>query len=273
MRYLKLYVSIAVPFIISIIWGIYLSKANNPQLYTVTVRLLVLIYSCLYIMEFRVLWPIFVKYMLSTKVINFIPGKERPRLFFYLTLGLLNLILLYNFQRLHLEYSNTYVYVLFLSFNLVSAGFLSYTWTNSFNNFLVKELDKIFSKNEFKINLNKEQLILLYLRLYDNGFINIIDDDYSTDDKKMFAEMLLSNVPPTQPLFKLEMDHIQTHYFYNKILPYCQNLTLETFTIFFTNKNGYINIKSLNVSVSKNQSGPKKEKDIDDIFKNLLEKG
>lgn len=256
MRSLKLYVSIAVPFIISIIWGIYLSKANNPHLYTATVYLLVLIHSILYFMEFRVIWPFYVKYMFNTKAKKIIPGKEKPRLFFYLTLGLLNLILLYNFQRLHQENSNIILNILFLSFNLVSAGFLFYTWTPSFNDVVVRRIKKKLSINDLGIGLSKNEIISIYQSLNDSNLITIINKENEHDEENIFYEMFSNSQENQAPLFALRMSNSAIHYFYERLKEHWESFTLKDLSKYFviakkSDEFRLINVNSISSSASK----------------------
>lgn len=137
---------------------------------------------------------------------------------------------------------------------------------------LDKEIE-VVDEREFKIDFDKVELQEIFQRLVDNLLIEIlIDDSDKINDQDLFVKILSEGFIPEKPIFRLNLDNIQTKLFLTKL----QNnesktkrnlkFTQEKFSKIFQNKNGIIKASSLSTSTSKSTSEPKDANLIESIF-------
>lgn len=193
-------------------------------------------------------------------------------------MGLISLLLLYLFITLD---TSSIVNRHIIS-NLLILGFLScsyvlqFTWSKKFyENFVPKITKQIWSRSTKSFVLNSFDTKFLknhYDRLTAYDFIEIIDEEKEFEDSDIFSEILSSGQIPSEPIFKLNFDNIQTKYYFDELSRKSNGFTLDVFLQIFINKNMKANRNSIEASYSKAWSIPKKKKNIDDCFK-IIKKG
>lgn len=222
----------------------------------------------LLVKEIVSVFPYFVSYMLSVQLQNFDKKIEKPRLLFYFLFGSSAIVALVLFYKLE---NNTVFYqfssiIQILMFTL-SVYLLYFTWSNAFVEDLIPQLQKkIFAKsNYFEIGWNKDELKEIFNRLNENDFIEILID-YEVLDFVFFSDKFVAGEIPKEQPFKLNMDNVQTKYFFDLFSSKSTAFTLDDFLCFFTNKNGIAIRGNIESSYSKSKKNPKQKDVLDKIF-------
>src|SRR5699024_10943116 len=84
-------------FVVALMVSMALFNINSKNLYLITFGIMLVTSLYLFIREFKVLWGYFKFYMFNLeKKADFDKRVQRPRLFFYLTFGLLNIFSFYQ---------------------------------------------------------------------------------------------------------------------------------------------------------------------------------
>ncbi|WP_339656812.1 hypothetical protein [Flavobacterium frigidarium] len=122
---------------------------------------------------------------------------------------------------------------------------------------------------DFKIAYTKSELESFFEKLIDNNLIEIADSSEDLLDKELFVEVLSKGILPDRILFKLNMNNIQTGFFFNQLKINSSELTLEKFLKIFKNKNPNASPSSISSSKSKSKlANIDKQTDIiESIFK------
>ena len=228
--------------------------------------------SYLIIKEVAVLLRFIGSYMFNLRTDYFDKKIERPRLLVYLTFGTASIILFILYWRLDksIFLNQYYISTIILVPLIPCIYFLNFTWDDRFYETFVEKVQKRILLREHKsyeLNWNDRQsLELIYTKLYDNDFIGLIHSKEGLIDKTLFSEILVSGKTPEKPVFKLNMDNIQTKHFYDLISKNSKNFTLDEFLKIFKNKNEKATRNSIEVSSSKATSLPKMKEEIAKCF-------
>ena len=267
-----------IPFLIiaiALAFSLILENINSKNLYLITFGLMAVTSLFLFARELRVLWAYFNHYMFNLeKAIQFDKHIERPRLFFYLTFGVLNIFSFYqllNFGDNNFTESGRvfFLHLFFVVFWL-SASLLILTWTKMFTQKFIPEIQKkMLAKEKKKFQPkwnNKENYRKLYDNLIDANLITALKSDPAIQDYDFFVNTFFENHTPKEPLFKIEMDNIESRLFFDLLMEGSKGFTLKTMTKIFKNKNGTIKYGSMKTAVSKNNSGAKRKTKIENCF-------
>jgi hypothetical protein len=129
--------------------------------------------------------------------------------------------------------------------------------------------EKIESSYDFKITHSKTELEKIFDKLSDNNFIELVDCSENLLDKELFIETLNKGKLPDKVLFKLNMNNIQTGYFFKQLKNNSNELTLEKFMKIFKNKNPNATPSSITSSKSKSKTVniDKQTEILESIFK------
>lgn len=266
------------PFVViisALIYSLSLANLNSKNLYLMTFVIMTIVSSFLFGRELKGLWNYFKYFMFNLeKTVKFKKRIERPRLFIYLTFGTLQIISFY--QLLHIEdrdffdLDKIFFFHLFFIVYWLSATILFFTWTKNFIQNFIPETQKRMletKKKKFYLKWNKkEEYRQLYDNLNDANFIIPLKTDAKSQDYTFFINSLSKGVISEEPLFKLEMDNVQTKLFYDLISDGSKGFPLKTFLKIFKNKNGSPKPSSIYASTSKNKSGAKKGNVIIECF-------
>lgn len=247
---------------------------HYESVFGIVILKIVLLMVSIYLIgrEILVLWRFFTAYMFNVNDSNFNKKIERPRLFIYLTLGLISLLLLYLFITLDTsKIVNKHIISSLLLLGFLSCSYvLQFTWNKKFyENFVPKVTKQILSrsKKSFVINsFNTTSLKSHYDKLTTYDFIEIIDQEKEFEDSKIFSKTLNSGEIPPEPIFKLNMDNIQTKYYFDELSKNSNGFTLDVFLKIFKNKNDRSSRNSIEASYSHASSSPKRKDEIDKCF-------
>lgn len=275
------------PFLVivfALTFSVILELIKSESLYLVTIGLMVASSIFLFAREFKILWNYFTNYMFNLeKSVQFDKHIERPRLFFYLIFGFLNIFSFYQLLNIgNIEFTETLINIqqetqfalynhLFFVVFWFSTSLLIFTWTKTFTQKFIPKIRKKMQKanrKRFKPKWkNKDNYRKLYDNLIDENLIIPLKIDSELQDYDLFINCLFENEIPEEPLFKVEMDNIQSRLFFDLLIEGSKGLTLKTMTKIFRNKNGNIKYRSFLSSKANNDSGPKK----DDIIKRCFD--
>ncbi|OCB78840.1 hypothetical protein [Flavobacterium crassostreae] len=100
----------------------------------------------------------------------------------------------------------------------------------------------------------------------ENDFIEVIKNNEDILDKNLFIKTLSEGILPNEPIFKLNMDNIQTKEFHKLFKRKCKRLSIPMFLKIFNIKNETATPASISSSNSKNLNGAKKKDIIESIF-------
>tara|TARA_R110002020_G_scaffold42212_10_gene123976 strand:+ start:1878 stop:2714 length:837 start_codon:yes stop_codon:yes gene_type:complete len=266
------------PFIIigvALMFSFILEFTNSKKLYLLTIGLMAFICGLLFILELRVIWSYFSHFMFNLeRLVQFDKHIERPRLFFYLTFGFLNIFSFYNIlnpgEKYYFEGGRVFLLrLLFVAFWL-STSLLIFTWTKTFTKKFIPEIQKKLLKADKKRFQpkweNKENYRKLYDNLIDANLITSLKNDPVIQDYDFFTNSLFDKKIPEQALFKIEMDNIESRLFFDLILEGSKGFTLKNMIQIFENKNGTINYDSMKSAYSRNSSGAKEKEKIESCF-------
>jgi len=233
--------------------------------------LMILISSVLIVKEFKVIAEYSIAYMFNLKTSFFNKRIERPRLFVYLTFGVMCVFVI--FQYYHLDKSlfinRYYTSTLFVLIFISCIFILGFSWHKKFEKSFVNKIQRkiLTNRNQiYELKWDKEELKLIYKYLEDENFIEFIKDSSKELDYIYFSNLLSSGKLPNSLVFKLNMDNIQTKYFFELFRKNSSGFTLEEFLKIFKNKNKKTSRSSIDSSFSGAKSEPKRKKDIDGIF-------
>lgn len=276
-----IFLLIAVALLVSV--NIYL---DNKYFYLSLIGIMIMASSYYFIKEIKNIWRYFVAYMFNVRVTGFKKSIERPRLFIYITFGILSWFFL--FQIFHFNSENTLYRSPYLAHTILIIYFLTYTlstfllhfsWTEEFEKTFIPKIKKIIiqgDEKDFQLKWRKEEdYQKIYERLYDSKiqFITLIDESDDIDNfekgRQLFSKVMMEGKLPTKPIFKLNMDNIQTHYFFDQLKMDSTEFTLEKFLKVFKNKNKKASEGSITASYSKSKKNPKEKYSLDKIFKGL----
>lgn len=208
-----------------------------------------------------------------------------PRIAFYLLGTVLIFFVLYVYTHSMIEvqaFGYNIGWLNYVVFNLIATFGLIYfhfSWQADLNkkngpdtdNFIVAEVSnqnpKLLRKEEGTraFDLKVEDDIFfekLYENLYDFDFLI----NNSAQDCERFKEILSKGKIPEKPLFELKMDNVQAGLFYDLLPEGDKKLTKKNFIKIFKNENGLIKYNSFTSSISRNNSGPRREKEIRNCF-------
>ena len=123
----------------------------------------------------------------------------------------------------------------------------------------------------YELEWDKKELKLIYQNLVDKNFIELIDESSDEVDYILFSNILYNGRTPNSQAFNLNMDNIQTKYFYDLLEKNSQDFTLDDFLKIFKNKHKSRERGTIEASAStaKKRSGPKNKEDIESVFKRL----
>lgn len=222
--------------------------------------------------EIRVLWRFFTAYMFNLKTDFFDKKIERPRLFIYIIFGTVTCFSLY--QYLHIDtstfFQQYFTSTALLLLNTIGNAFLWLTWQKDFEQRFVIKIQNQILKRECKAYqleaFSFDDLKTLYNNLIENDFIELIEPVTHVNDTDKFADILFNGKVPETPVFVLNMDNIQTKYFWDKLETQSTGFTLDKFMLIFKNKNLHATRKSIETSASKATNLPKRKEDIDNCF-------
>lgn len=226
----------------------------------------------LFVKEMIILLKFFGAYMFNLRTDFFNKKIERPRLFVYLTLGTASIVLFIQYSRLDKSlFFNQYITSTLVLVPLIFCVYiLNFTWNKRFYEKFVEKVQKqILARGHKSYELsysNRQRLELIYENLYDNNFIDVINIKNDDIDKELFSEILFSGKIPEYPVFKLNMDNIQTKYLFDIISVNSKNFSLDVFLKIFENKNKKTTRNSVEASFSKAKSEPKMKKEITNSF-------
>ena len=131
----------------------------------------------------------------------------------------------------------------------------------------IKSNPKVNENKDFENKYSKIEIENIFSRLIDNDYINIINEDVNILDKNLFVKTLSEGILPDIPLFKLNMNNIQTQVFFSLFTEKNNNLTLEKFLKIFKNNNEKASAESINVSICKTT-----KKNKEKLFKDMEQK-
>lgn len=267
-----------IPFLIiaiALAFSLILENINSKNLYLITFGLMAVTSVFLFVRELRVLWAYFNHYMFNLeKSIQFDKHIERPRLFFYLTFGVLNIFSFYqllNFGDNNFTESGRvfFLHLFFVVFWL-SASLLILTWTKTFTQKFIPEIqEKMLAKEKKRFQPkwnNKENYRKLYDNLIDANLITALKSDPAIQDYEFFVNTFFKYKIPEEPLFKINMDNIQSRLFFDLLIKGSNGFNLKIMTGIFKNKNGDIKYGSMKAAVSNNNSGAKGRAKIENCF-------
>jgi hypothetical protein len=123
------------------------------------------------------------------------------------------------------------------------------------------------SNYDFVNNYKKSELEKIFENLIDENLISIIKEDENILDKDLFVEIISNEKLPESPIFKINMDNIQTQLFHSLFSEKTEKLTLEKFLKIFDNKNKKGDAPSIRSSASNAKNRPKKADVIKSLFK------
>lgn len=127
--------------------------------------------------------------------------------------------------------------------------------------------EKSDTNYDFKIAQSKIELEKIFDKLSDNNFIEMLNSSNELLDKDLFVQTLNNGIVPDKILFKLNMDNIQTKYFYDQLTGNSHKLTRVKFMKIFKNNNPKATPSSLSSSKSKSKNTPKQIELLETIFK------
>ncbi|GAB3661179.1 hypothetical protein GCM10028791_35500 [Echinicola sediminis] len=121
---------------------------------------------------------------------------------------------------------------------------------------------------EFKTQIDDESLGSIFDGLISFGFLEYLDDSLRISNRKKFIRIFKEGYYPDKPLFKMKMDNIQTHYFFDCLKENINGLDLDGYLqIFYHDRNKKQPTEdSIRSSKSKSLNGPKRKEDLDAIF-------
>lgn len=241
----------------------------DPYLYKMIFSfVMIIVLAWLFFKEAVIILPFFISYMLNVQVQNFDKKIEKPRLLFYILFGLSAVISLVTFY--YLENDNIFDQLASVAQILmftISAYLLYFSWNNKFIVDLIPQMQKKFftESKYFQIGWSEDQLKDIFNRLNENNFIEILSE-YDVLDYDFFKDNFLLGKIPDEQLFKLNMDHIQTKYFFDLFSSRSKGFTLDDFLCFFKNKNGIVIRPNIESSYSKSKKNPKQKDLLDQII-------
>src|SRR5699024_122144 len=133
-----IFLLIAVALLVSV--NIYL---DNKYFYLSLIGIMIMASSYYFIKEIKNIWRYFVAYMFNVRVTEFKKSIERPRLFIYITFGILSWFFL--FQIFHFNSENTLYRSPYLAHTILIIYFLTYTLSTFLLHFSwTEEFEKTF---------------------------------------------------------------------------------------------------------------------------------
>lgn len=140
------------------------------------------------------------------------------------------------------------------------------TLGSSFENLYLPKVKEIVQKStcDFKTTLLPANLTKIFDRLLEYDFLSYEDLEEQKKMKEKFIDIFSSGLFPQAPLFKLNMDNVQTHVLYKKLKGNGVSITLIGMEKIFMNENGILKAKS--ISNSYNQRAVDIPKDNDQII-------
>ena len=125
---------------------------------------------------------------------------------------------------------------------------------------------------EFKSLINDDSLGSIFDSLIRCGFLEYLDDAIRRNDRQKFILLFKNGYYPEFPLFKMKMDNIQTHYFFDCLKENISGLDLRGYLkIFFHDRrNKQPTEESIRASKSKATNEPKRKDELDLIFNKLV---
>lgn len=201
----------------------------------------------------------YASYMTNGKS-NFHPKVDKPRVFlFSIFLPLLFIIVsVFNsFEgfEFQLHENVNLIFNAFFCTSLVSLFavvllFLFKTLGSSFENLYLPKVKEIVQKStcDFKSTLLPANLTSLFDRLLEYDFLSYEDLEEQKKMKEKFIDIFSSGLFPQAPLFKLNMDNVQTHVLFKKLNGNGVSITLGGMGKIFMNENGILKAKSISNS-------------------------
>lgn len=217
----------------------------------------------------------FAKYMFDEGLDDYNPKLEKPRLFFHLIAITFSVI---AFVQLGKPAFNPSFFIFLQFFHLLVVVFFGVmfqiTWCKIFKTRFIPQIKEVIrrtNRKPKKIIISDEKIQKIFKGLILYGFISYDDFNEEVLMEKEFISIFSSRKFPDTPLFKLEMDNIQTHVLYKRFNAVGLSVTLDNMTKIFTNVNGIMNAKSIsNSSTQKTTDSAKDEELILSIFDNFL---
>ncbi|MCH7410908.1 hypothetical protein MM239_15980 [Belliella sp. DSM 111904] len=202
---------------------------------------------------------------------------EKPRLFFYSiflpVMGLCIYIILKT-PSTGRFLNDILLNSLFITLFIVSMVFLDLTWKKGFENRYIPFVRDIVTKRgyEFKSLLDEDSLGSIFDSLIRCGFLEYLDDAIRSADRQRFIRIFKNGNYPEVPIFKMKMDNIQTHYFFDCLKENISGLDLRGYLrIFFHDRmNKQPTEESIRVSKSKATNEPKRKDELNLIFSKLV---
>lgn len=195
-------------------------------------------------------------YMLMGKN-TFQPKVDRPRVFLHtllLPLSLLIIWILNNFERswsskgsqnnVILEFVLPFVLISLL---LVIMFLLFKTWGKSFESLYLPTVQKIVRSYtaDFKCYASVDKLQKVYDGLINYDFLWFDDLNEQNEIRKRFVETFVTGNFPSEPLFQLKMDNLQTHVLFENLEKDTKGLSLDGFMKIVKNKNPKASAESI----------------------------
>lgn len=242
------------------------------QLYkTVTCVIMLFVTGYYFVKIFKRSLKWYTLYMFNEPTVSIDKKVEKPRLFFYsISMPVMIIVLVYSFNVVQSGYTwiditafavlNCLFFVSFLLINL--------TWSTTFENRYLPMIKNVIIRDNvgFKSSLTATELNHIFDRLVEHTFLEYLDEREKQEKRDEFSRIFINGILPDVPKFKLEMDNIQTYYVYKRFEKHTDRFTLEKFLNVFSNKNNKVSGSSILSSVSKANSGPKRQEDLDAIF-------
>lgn len=272
-------ISLYLALILFLILGVFMFLYFGGFFYYAVLIVMFILSGYLLWKEGRILWRYSTSYMFNIRASFFDKKIERPRLFFYVFFGIMNVWALYRLGPYLLQvpipldfdnfrFSDVNTNYLIPIYTFVYGGstlFLAFTWTEKFKSRFIPRIQENILKREtkeFQVKWTKDELGLIFDNLYDFDFIECDDLDRT---KSIFIESLCQSIFPKEKIH-LKMDHIQTYLFHKLISEGSLNFTLIFLSKIFKNKNEDFEAASISSSKSRNKSGAKRGNEIRKCF-------
>ncbi|UCS92509.1 hypothetical protein KZP23_17695 [Echinicola marina] len=212
-------------------------------------------------------------YMFDGKIVGLKKKVEKPRLFFYSVFWppmVLSIYVVFSTPSTETMSNSILLYSLFISLFISGVAFLNLTWKSDFESRYIPFIrDAVAKRNyEFKAQIDDESLGSIFDGLISFGFLEYLDDSLRISNRKKFIRIFKEGYYPDKPLFKMKMDNIQTHYFFDCLKENINGLDLDGYLqIFYHDRNKKQPTEdSIRSSKSKSLNGPKRKEDLDAIF-------
>ncbi|MCH7411874.1 hypothetical protein MM213_00125 [Belliella sp. R4-6] len=215
--------------------------------------------------------------MFDKNVVGLRKKVEKPRLFFYsifLPVMVLCIYIILKAPSTGRFLNDILLNSLFITLYIIGLVFLDLTWKNDFESRFIPFAREIVAKRgyEFKSLINDDSLGSIFDSLIRCGFLEYLDDAIRRNDRQKFILVFKNGYYPEVPLFKMKMDNIQTHYFFDCLKENISGLDLRGYLkIFFHDRrNKQPTEESIRASKSKATNEPKRKDELDLIFNKLV---